>query len=662
MKHSTGTYTARRLGATSWRALCAGLLGVLLSACGGGDTGASTRSANMTSRVEAYTPAVADAGDTGQLKALRADAPAPSHQIVLPALTTALPRAATNSPRIGVPEQVGLGRDLPGQGTDTDLTSALRWTTSSTGSQLAAVRVVSGGAVGTRLMLQVTRLSPRTLLRFYGGNASAALEVKGTDVLDTVYANLAEKPGDPASRLYVAPYVEGEEVTLEIELPADVPTSSFAVHLPRVSHLYQSPTSLAPQLRIGNSASCEVDVACDSGWINVGNGVARMLFSDGADGGSYLCSGTLLNDRINSGMPYFLTARHCISTQAAASTLQTFWFYRANACGSNVLNANTKTLPGGARLLYTTPTTDSTFLQLVGMPPAGATFQGWSTDTVLTGTDVGGVHHPAGDVQKRSLGKITGYGICNLIAGFTSYSCSSSTNAADPQSAYLNVNFTSGITEGGSSGSGLFVTSNGSRYLVGTLTGGSSSCDAGSSKANDNYGRFDRVYKAALYQWLDAGVGNKEGLAGVRTPIYRFYNATTDAHFFTASQWERDYVSATFPQFKYEGEGFYAYTVAAPGLQSVYRFFNTATSSHFYTISADERDYVIQHYPQYRYEGNAWYALAAGDGSTLPLFRFYNTRRGTHFYTVSAPERDFVIQNYPQYQNEGVAYYVWSSN
>ena len=106
----------------------------------------------------------------------------------------------------------------------------------------------------------------------------------------------------------------------------------------------------------------------------------------------------------------------------------------------------------------------------------------------------------------------------------------------------------------------------------------------------------------------------------------------------------------------------YAYTVAAPGLQSVYRFFNTATSSHFYTISADERDYVIQHYPQYRYEGNAWYALAAGDGSTLPLFRFYNTRRGTHFYTVSAPERDFVIQNYPLYQNEGVAYYVWSGN
>ena len=46
-------------------------------------------------------------------------------------------------------------------------------------------------------------------------------------------------------------------------------------------------------------------------------------------------SGTLLADRDTSTtVPYFLTANHCVSSQAAASTIQSYWFYRATACDS----------------------------------------------------------------------------------------------------------------------------------------------------------------------------------------------------------------------------------------------------------------------------------------------------------------------------------------
>ncbi len=55
-----------------------------------------------------------------------------------------------------------------------------------------------------------------------------------------------------------------------------------------------------------------------------------------------------------------------------------------------------------------------------------------------------------------------------------------------------------GLTEGGSSGSGLFL--NNGHYLVGQLYGGSSLC--GSSSGPDFYGRFDVAYNAALSQWL----------------------------------------------------------------------------------------------------------------------------------------------------------------
>ena len=60
-----------------------------------------------------------------------------------------------------------------------------------------------------------------------------------------------------------------------------------------------------------------------------------------------------------------------------------------------------------------------------------------------------------------------------------------------------------GTTEGGSSGSGVFVTvvENQTRYLVGQLYGGSASCS--NREGGDAYGRFDLAYSAALSRWLN---------------------------------------------------------------------------------------------------------------------------------------------------------------
>ena len=42
------------------------------------------------------------------------------------------------------------------------------------------------------------------------------------------------------------------------------------------------------------------------------------------NGSGFACTGGLLADLPGSGTPYLLTANHCISTQAAASSLQVF--------------------------------------------------------------------------------------------------------------------------------------------------------------------------------------------------------------------------------------------------------------------------------------------------------------------------------------------------
>lgn len=143
-------------------------------------------------------------------------------------------------------------------------------------------------------------------------------------------------------------------------------------------------------------------------------------------------------------------------------------------------------------------------------------------------------------------------------------------------------------------------------------------------------------------------------------PVFRFFNTSTGAHFYTASAAERDFVIATWPQFAYEGEKFRVLSAPVPGTLPVYRFFNTQTGVHFYTADEAEKDHVIATWPQFLFEGIAYYAFRSDPG-TSPMHRFFNTRTGTHFYTTSEDERFTVQQNYSQFVYEGNRWAVYPS-
>ncbi len=115
-------------------------------------------------------------------------------------------------------------------------------------------------------------------------------------------------------------------------------------------------------------------------------------------------------------------------------------------------------------------------------------------------------------------------------------------------------------------------------------------------------------------------------------PVYRFYNKVTGTHFYTTSQSERDGVVAYYPQFVDEGAAFHAMPVdGADGRVPVFRFFNKSTGAHFYTASAAERDKVLATYPNLVYEGIAFYVLPAASAPAAAVvvrssdaFRFLN--------------------------------------
>ena len=478
--------------------------GAALTACGGGssssDSGGTPAPAPAPTpsvpveRIEPYDPGAAKAASAGEAEAAAPRALAAGQSVLRLALGPvdggALPPLSATPG--GVAPQIGVARDVPAFADPAVLSSRLHWADTGRGTRVAALSVTSEGAKGLRLGVLVRALPTGAVLRFYAQGGAEVVQATGQEVLDTVQRNLQAGTPDTEARTYWSPDFGGAETTLEIEIPNAAATASVQVAVPRVSHYVLSPDDARVQgfAKVGESGTCEIDVTCHPEYLDQSRSTARMTFVSG--GKSYLCTGTLMNDMASSGTPYFLSANHCISTQAEASTLITDWFYRSASCNSQAVNPATQRRTGGATLLYATATTDTSFMRLNTAPPAGIVYAGSYFGTLAAGVGLAGVHHPEGDLQKLSVGILARFSTC------ASESCigSDATNGT-----FLTMGWQQGVTEPGSSGSGLYYTIDSKRYVVGQLYGGSSSCLAPAGV--DQYGRFDTAYRSAIKQWLN---------------------------------------------------------------------------------------------------------------------------------------------------------------
>ncbi|NBC13330.1 MAG: hypothetical protein GVY09_08290 [Gammaproteobacteria bacterium] len=140
--------------------------------------------------------------------------------------------------------------------------------------------------------------------------------------------------------------------------------------------------------------------------------------------------------------------------------------------------------------------------------------------------------------------------------------------------------------------------------------------------------------------------------------VFRFFNADTGVHFYTASAAERSLVAETLPAFADEGAAFRAADAEAPGATPVFRFFNRETGVHFYTADPAERDAVIGTLDAFVFEGTGFHAYDTPAEDTVPVFRFFNAETGAHFYTADPAERDLVSDTIDAFTFEGTAFYA----
>ena len=397
----------------------------------------------------------------------------------------------------------GFGRDVPGLNSQTATRKQLVWQTQPDGGQAASVSVASPGAEGIRLGVRVYKLPPEALLRVHAPDDDAAAQFSGQEILDRIAGKLAAGDDSEEAHTWRAPTVEAEEAALDIILPPGVPTNTVDIAVPDISHLFASARTdwkaagkFSEQGAQATAAlSCHADVSCQPEWSPASKATALMLYTENGD--TYMCTGTLLNANgsATTRIPYFLTANHCISSQTAADTLETRWFYRSAACNGSQ-SAQVQSLQGGATLLYASAVTDVAFLKLKEPPPTGVAYAGWQASTPVIGAAAGGVHHPGGDRQKLALGLVSDW--VNIV-DMTSNGDFDISRGTSRTASHLMIVWRGGATEGGSSGSGLFDED--SKRLIGVLTGGpdAASCQGGSAV----YGRFDRAYGARLHEYLD---------------------------------------------------------------------------------------------------------------------------------------------------------------
>lgn len=343
----------------------------------------------------------------------------------------------------------------------------------------------------------------------------ASLTIRGEGKENLRYITAEQLSGES----YWSPYVIGEKATLELRVPK-AQRHRAALELASVTHGYRGLFETADSSQ--KSGSCNVDVACSegNGWQDQMSSVGHYTFSSG--GSSYVCTGTLLANTGNTTTPYFLTANHCLSTQAAASSVVVYWNYQNPQCRAPGSSASGTPISkstfsshtqSGATLRATYAPSDMTLLELSTNVPTAASpfFSGWSRSTTAP-TSARGIHHPAGHEKRFSIDRdaltVSAYG------------------GGSGTTHWRVGNWESGTTEGGSSGSGLW---NQDGLLIGQLHGGSAACG---NTLSDYYGRFSVSWTGGgtdatrLSNWLDPINSGAMTKTGYRGP--GFYQNATD--------------------------------------------------------------------------------------------------------------------------------------
>jgi len=281
--------------------------------------------------------------------------------------------------------------------------------------------------------------------------------------------------------------IPGETIVVEVQVPPYVDSPGQII----ISHVGCDFTGIDDHKTLkdgwfGQSGSCNIDINCveDPAYQLVKNATVRIVFM-----GVERCSGTLLNNTLQDGRNYLLTAAHCIHTEDIANTAIFYFSYESPYCDGP--DGNSVKSVSGATLRATSTNLDFSLLELLEPVPLlyHPYYAGWD-NSVDPPASAYCIHHPQGDVKKISIENNP-----LRIANFG--------DVYDPYTHWLVGRWESGTTEAGSSGGGIFDSNN---RLRGSLTGGEANCN---NSVNDYFQMFTYEWNVnpspsnQLAYWLD---------------------------------------------------------------------------------------------------------------------------------------------------------------
>ncbi len=284
--------------------------------------------------------------------------------------------------------------------------------------------------------------------------------------------------------LAVSP-VEGDRIIVEMQMQKGT-THYGELEIGTVAHDFIGIHNLKSS-RFGFSGKCNIDINCPTGdnLQTEKNAVARLVIN-----GIQLCTGVLVNNSANDGIPYLLTANHCIDNSIRAANTVFLFGYESPFCNGSDGPLNQSL--SGSELLATQQNLDFTLVRLNEKPPKSynAWYAGWSRSPDPPAAPVTSIHHPNGDVKKIAV-SVEQPVTATFGSGYTA-------------NGHWHIGrWDLGTTEGGSSGSPLFDR-NGS--LMGLLTGGDARCG---DAVDDFYCKFSLAWDryegtdSRLQPWLD---------------------------------------------------------------------------------------------------------------------------------------------------------------
>jgi hypothetical protein len=336
--------------------------------------------------------------------------------------------------------------------------------------------------------------------------------------------------------LFATEFVGGDELILEY-VESEISSEKPRIHIDEIGYGYNT-SALKTFCSITTravSSSCMVNINCEEGdaWQNEKKSICHTIQRIGRV--SYICTGSLMNNTAEDFKPLILTARHCatynetdkenktIEHIADSSDMQQWVFYfnmEREDCGNSSLTTIRKTMTG-CKLLVNTGMQDGSdgmLLLLNDIIPENydVFYNGWDRrDTPASSGAC--IHHPNGDYMKISTYGTPAKDYSFVSSEFIGY-----------RNAHWNVTFLEtangfGVTEGGSSGSPLY---NENKLVVGTLTGGNSSCDYPRGlniygKMSYHWNTFNKADSTHMDVWLDPKNSGVQTLAGRFRKVFK---------------------------------------------------------------------------------------------------------------------------------------------